>query len=91
MNRIMYADDTAILSDSKEELKEFIEELSERGREYGLTVNFSKTKIMKVFRTGENETSLFIQSFDYLGVLFHNNNKQESEVRRRIGIAKQAF
>ena len=49
-------------------------------------------------RTGENETSLFIegkeiksvQSFDYLGVLFQNNNKG-SEVRRRIGIAKQAF
>ena len=99
MNRIMYADDTAILSDSKEELKELIEELSERGREYGLTVNFSKTKIMKVSRTGENETSLFIegkeiksvQSFDYLGVLFQNNNKEGSEVRRRIGIAKQAF
>jgi len=61
MNRIMYADDTAILSDSKEELKELIEELSERGREYGLTVNFSKTKIMKVSRAGENETSLFIE------------------------------
>ena len=53
---------------------------------------------MKVSRTGENETSLFIegkeiksvQSFDYLGVLFQNNNKG-SEVRRRIGIAKQAF
>ena len=54
---------------------------------------------MKVSRTGENETSLFIegkeiksvQSFDYLGVLFQNNNKEGSEVRRRIGIAKQAF
>ena len=56
MNRIMYADDTAILSGSKEELKELREELSERDREYGLTINFSKTKIMKVSRTGENET-----------------------------------
>ena len=54
---------------------------------------------MKVSRTGENETSLFIegkeiksvQSFDYLGVLLQNNNKEGSEVRKRIGIAKQAF
>ena len=86
----MYTDDTAILSNSREELKELIEELRERGREYGLTVNFSRTKIMKVSETGENETSLFIegkeiksvQSFDYLGVLFQNNNKEGSEVRR---------
>ena len=75
INRIMYADDTAILSDSKQELEELIKELMEKGREFGLKINFSKTKIMKVSRTGEMETSLFIEgkelkrvtSFEYLG------------------------
>ena len=33
----------------------------EEGREFGLKINFSKTKIMKVFGTGEKETSLFIE------------------------------
>ena len=56
----MYADDTAILSDSMQEL-ELIKELMEKGREFGLKINFSKTKIMKVSRTGEKETSLFIE------------------------------
>ena len=78
INRIMYADDTAILSDSKQEVEELIKELMEKGRECGLNINFSKTKIMKVPRTGEKETSLFIEgkelksvtSFEYLGVIF---------------------
>ena len=83
----MYTDETAILSNSREELIELIEELRERGREYGLTVNFSRTKIMKVSETGENETSLFIegkeiksvQTFDYLGVLFKIITKKDQK------------
>ena len=55
----MYADDTAILSDSKQELEEHIKELMAKGREFRLKINFSKTKIMKASRTGEKETSLF--------------------------------
>ena len=98
INRIMYADDTAILSESKQELEELIKELMEKGREFGLTINFSKTKIMKVSRTGEKETSLFIEgkelksvtSFEYLGVIFQNDNKEATEFRR-IAMAKQAF
>ena len=53
INRIMYADDTVILSDSKKELEELIKELMEKGREFELKINFSKTKIVKVSRTGE--------------------------------------
>ena len=95
----MYADDTAILSDSKKELEELIKELMEKGREFGLKINFSKTKIMKVSRTGEKETSLFIEgkelksvtSFEYLGVIFQNDNKETTEFKRRIAMAKQAF
>ena len=94
----MYANDTAILSDSKQELEELFKELMEKGREFGLKINFSKTKIMKVSRTGEKETSLFIEgkelksvtSFEYLGVIFQNENKKTTEFRRRIAMAKQA-
>ena len=95
----MYADDTAILSDSKQELEELIKELMEKGKEFGLKINFSETKIMKVSRTGEKETSLFIEgkelksvtSFEYLGDIFQNDNKEAAEFRRRIAMAKQAF
>ena len=99
INRIMHVDDTAILSDSKQELEELIKELMEKGRELGLKINFSKMKIMKVSRTGEKETSLFIEgkelksvtSFEYLGVIFQNDNKETTEFRRRIAMAKQAL
>ena len=94
INRIMYADDTVILSDSKQELEELIKELMEKGREFGLKINFSKTKIMKVSRTGEHETSFIegkewksVTSFEYLGVIFQNDNKETTEFRRRIAMA----
>ena len=61
IDRIMFPDDTAILSNSKQELEELIKELMEKGREFRLEINFSKAKITKVSRTGEKETSLFIE------------------------------
>ena len=99
INRLMYAEDTAILSDTKEELKEVIDELMEKGRDFGLTINFKKAKVMKISRTGEEETPINIRgkeieavtTFNYLGVMFQNNDKENTEVRRRIGMAKQAF
>ena len=99
VTRLMYADDTAMLSDTKEELKELIEELMEKRKDFGLTINFKKTKIMKISRTGKEETPMNIggkeietvTTFNYLGAMFQNNNKEGTEVRRRIGMAKQAF
>ena len=93
----MYADDTAILSDSKQELEELIKELMQKGREFGLKINFSKTKIMKVSGTWEKKKSLFIEgkelksvtSFEYLGVIFRNDNKETKEFRRRKAMAKR--
>ena len=54
---------------------------------------------MKISRTGEEETPINIggrkieavTTFNYLGVMFQSNNKEDTEVRRRIGMAKQAF
>ena len=38
----MSADDTAILSDSKQELEELIKELMDKGREFGLKINLQR-------------------------------------------------
>ena len=58
LNRLMYADDTAILSDTKEELKKLIEALMGKGKDFRLTINFKKSKIIKISRTGEEETPM---------------------------------
>ena len=61
INRKMYTDDTAIFSDSKQELEELIKELLAKGREFGLKINFSKTKIMKASRKGERKHDYFLK------------------------------
>ena len=76
------------MSDTKEELKELIEELMEKGKDFGLTIIFKKTKVMKISRTGEEETLMnvggteieAVTTFNYLGVMFQNNNKEDTEV-----------
>ena len=99
INRVMYADDTVLIGSDKEELKELVSELMERGEEFGLKINCKKTKIMKISRKGEEETALevkgkrieAVKKFNYLGVVISNNNKEETELRRRIEMAKQTF
>ena len=68
----------------------------EKGKDIGLTISFKKTKIMKISRTGEEEIPMNIggteieavTTFNYLGVMLQNNNKEDTEVRR-IGMAKK--
>lgn len=64
--------------------------------ELGLQINKSKTKLMVVDRTNKlvftGALRLdFVDHFIYLGSSISNNGSCESEVRRRIGMAKSAM
>ena len=50
INRVMYADDTVLIGNDKNELKELVSELVERGEELELKINCKNTKIMKISR-----------------------------------------
>ena len=45
-NNLRYADDTALMAESKEELKSFLMKVKEETEEVGLKLNIQKTKIM---------------------------------------------
>ena len=46
INNLRYADDTTLIAESKEELKNFLMKLKEESEKAGLKLNIQKTKIM---------------------------------------------
>ena len=46
INNIRYADDTAFMDESEEELKSFLMKVKEESEKVGLKLNIQKTKIM---------------------------------------------
>ena len=46
INNLMYADDTTLLAESKEELKSLLMKVKEESEKVGLKLNIQKTKIM---------------------------------------------
>ena len=46
INNLRYADDTALMAESEEELKSFLMKVKEESEKVGLKLNIQKTKIM---------------------------------------------
>ena len=46
INNLTYTDDTALMAESKEELKSFLIKVKEESEKAGLKLNIQKTKIM---------------------------------------------
>ena len=46
INNLQYADDTTLMAESKEELKNLLMKLKEESEKVGLKLNIQKTKIM---------------------------------------------
>ena len=78
---IMYADDTVLIAESVESLQEMLNTLYRYTKEWNLTVNVQKTKIV-VFRNGkyvrdeekwtyDGKNVEVVNQFNYLGLLFN--------------------
>ena len=46
INHLRYADDTALMAESEEELKSLLMKVKEESEKFGLKLNIQKTKIM---------------------------------------------
>ena len=77
---LMFADDTVLLSETKDGLQDLLKELENCCKQSNLTVNIDKTKVM-IFRKGgrysqdcsftyAGEAIEIVQNFNYLGVVF---------------------
>lgn len=94
---LRYADDTALLTTSAQEMQLWLNAVNEAGKEYDLQLNVKKTKHMRSNTndqqaiTANDENIEEVNQFVYLGVQLNNNGDRRVEIKRRIGLAKTAI
>ena len=100
LTNIRYADDTVLVAESENKLQLLVQSLNDKCREYGMSLNENKTKVMVLEGSETNEnikinvqgrTLEQIEGYSYLGCWIDRGGKCDKEVRRRIGNAKSTF
>src|SRR6218665_829230 len=99
VNDVRFADDHGMVADSEGGLQKLMDGLNRMAKEYDMKVNIKKTKVMKVSRKGEGVINITIdgeileqvERFRYLGALITSDVRCKTEIKTRIGMAKNAF
>ena len=93
---LRYADDTALISDTKEGLAKLITTVKEHSEMKELKLNVKKTKIMDVNGcressevTVDGEEIESVESFEYLGSLIEADGDGTKEIKRRLAMASK--
>lgn len=96
LNNLRFADDIVLIAKSPDELLQMIKDLNEKAQMAGLHMNMSKTKILsnapqsKKFVTEETEIER-VDEIKYLGQIISLNDKNEKEIKNRIGLGWKKF
>ncbi|XP_062527944.1 uncharacterized protein LOC134200039 [Bombyx mori] len=93
ITNLRYADDTTLLAADESEMSLFFSKMERISNSLGLSINRSKTKLMVVDRANVLRLSgalglEVLDEFVYLGSCISNKGSCETDVRRRIGMAK---
>ena len=91
-----YADDTTLMSEEEEDLRLVIERVKEESEKAGLQLNVKKTKIMTnqglvEFQIVPGVKLETVNSFDFLGSRIDTTWYSCSEIRRRLGMGRNAI
>ena len=97
---LLYADDTAILAESKEEMQKSLQMLEHYCNIWGLQINVQKTKVL-IFSRGKTrnipkftfrgEDVEVVFQYKYLGITFSHNNKFNIAIKERATLARRAM
>ena len=94
INNNRYADDTALLTLCTTDLQDhLVTEINNKGKPYGMEVNIKKTNTMVASKKQPVPKTPIEQvtNMVYLGQMVSDNGKSDSEIKRRIEIARNAF
>ena len=100
MNTLRYVDDPELLATDYVRLQGLINTANEKGKEYGISINIKKTKVMVITRkqvtrnakiTIEGRAIEQVKKFIYLGHLITDSGKCDGKIKRRIELARGAI
>ena len=95
INNLRYADDTTLVADTEEGLKELIRSVSAESEKQGLTLNIKKTKVMSTapltcFQLDGREVEV-VNTFVFLGACIHCDATCDKEIKRRVTLGRKAM
>ena len=102
ISNLRYADDVVLIASSMDELQDLVNRVIDSSLQFGLALNSSKTKVMKIVKNNQtakdadhttvsnNEIIENVKEFVYLGTLITNNYDDTKEICRRLCIARSA-
>ena len=95
INNLRYADDTALMAESEEELKSLLMKVKEESEKVGLKLNIQKTKIMASgpitsWQT-DGETMKTMRNFIFLGSKITADGDCIHEIKRCLLLGRKAM
>ena len=95
INNLRYADDTTVMTESKEELKSLLMKVREESEKAGLELNIQKTKIIALgpittWQT-DGETMETVTDFIFLGSNITADGDCSHEIKRRLLLGRKAM
>ena len=95
INNLRYSDDTTLMAESKEELKNFLMKVKEESEKVGLKLNIQKTKIMASGPITswqiDGETVGTVADFIFLGSKITADGDCSHEIKRRLLLGRKAM
>ena len=94
-NNLIYADDTTLMAESKEELKSLLMKVKEQSEKVGLKLNIQKTKIMASSPITsweiDGETVETMADFIFLGFKITADSDSSHEIKRRLLLGRKVM
>src|SRR5580698_2115631 len=99
LSDIRFADDQGMTSSTEQGLQRMMNALNNTAKRYDMKINIKKTKVMKISRHGGGVVNILldgqkveqVQKFKYLGAWITDDGRNETEIRTRLAMAKDAF
>ena len=95
ITNLRYADDTALTTNSLENMRELLNRVNDAGKLSRLKLNAKKTKVMNIGRTQNHPITIdgealeIVDHFKYLGCIKSSDGTCTKDFIARIGMAKQ--
>ena len=85
LNNLRYADDTTLMAENIDDLKELIKKVKSHSAQAGVYLNIKKTKVMTIesindFKINDEEIEV-VQSFNFLGSQISNDGGSSEEIK----------